>query len=112
MKCYKTLNWLSLEQREEAYLWIVYKTNIPTAGLLLPEPGNEHHFPKFMYDKLGAKPMKRVVVMYSPIGDLSIYLSGIVSTLGLQQFDPGLSPLQLGLFTPMPLMRVLMQTVK
>ena len=56
--------------------------------------------------------MKRVVVMYSPIGDLSIYLSGIVSTLGLQQFDPGLSPLQLGLFTPMPLMRVLMKTVK
>ena len=52
-KYYKMLKHLRLEDREEAYLWIVYKASIPTAGLLLPEPGNEPHFPKFMYDKLG-----------------------------------------------------------
>ena len=57
---------LCLEDREDAYLWIVYKANIPTAGLLLPEPGNEHQFPHFMSDKLGTKPLRRIVVMRAP----------------------------------------------
>ena len=62
----KVLKRLSPEDRENAYLWIIYKINIPDAGFSFPEPGEEHHFPKFMYDELGTKPMQKVVVMYSP----------------------------------------------
>ena len=62
----KMLKRLPLEEREEAYLWIVYQANYPNAGLSLPPQGKEHCFPKFMYDKLGTKPLGRVVVCYVP----------------------------------------------
>ena len=52
LKDNKMLQRLRLEAREEAYLWIVYKANIPTAGLLLPEPGNAHHFPRLYLTNL------------------------------------------------------------
>ena len=70
---YKMLKRLRLEERDEAYLWLIYKANNPDAGLTLPQPGNEHHFPKFMYDKLGTKPLKRVVVAHAP--RLSVFSS-------------------------------------
>ena len=34
LKCYMMLKRLRLEEREEAYLCVVYKANIPTAGPL------------------------------------------------------------------------------
>ena len=55
-----------LEEREEAYLWIIYQAKGPNAWLSLPPQGKEHCFPKFMYDKLGTKPLGRVVVCYVP----------------------------------------------
>ena len=66
IKYYIMLKHRRLEDREDAYFWIVFQANIPDAGLSLPEPGKERDFPKFMYDKLGTKPMKRVVATHSP----------------------------------------------
>ena len=63
---YKMLKCLTLEDRKNACLWIICKINIPDAGFSLPEPDKEHHFPKFRYDKLGTKQMKRVVLMCLP----------------------------------------------
>ena len=36
---YKMLKRLPLEEREEAYLWIIYQANYPNAGLCLPPEG-------------------------------------------------------------------------
>ena len=63
---YKMLKRLPLEEREEAYLWIIYQANYPNAGLCLPPEGKEHYFPKFMYDKIGTKPLGRIVACYVP----------------------------------------------
>ena len=66
LQYYKMLKRLLLEEREEAYLWVIYQANYPNAGLCLPPEGKEHYFPNFMYDKLGTKPLARVVVCYVP----------------------------------------------
>ena len=112
-KYYKMLKRLRLQDCEDAYLWIVYKAKIPDAGLSIPEPGKEHHFPKFMYDKLGTKPMKRIVAMYSPEG-LPTTMPHTASFLGLQKLGPLGSIIhhQSTLCIPIPLMRILSLTVR
>ena len=73
---YKMLKRLPLEERGEAYLWIIYQAVHPQAGLRLPPPGREHYFPKFMYDKLGTKPLGKVAVVFVP-GRSSYYPAGL-----------------------------------
>ena len=104
---------LPLEEREEAYLWIIYQAVHPNAGLLLPPEGKEHYFPKFMYDKLGSKPLGRVAACYAP--RRSSY-----SPEGLRVFHghPFLMPIgnttppALGSFTQPALMKISTRTAK
>ena len=39
LKYYKMLKRLPLQEREEAYLWIIYQAIHPNIGLVLPPPG-------------------------------------------------------------------------
>ena len=63
---YKMLKRLPPDEREAAYLWIIYHAVHPQAGLSMLPSGKEHYFPKFMYDKLESKPVGKAVVVYAP----------------------------------------------